>query len=209
MLVIATCIAVFIVLCVAEFGWRRGWLKNEFGRKFVHILVGTFVAFWPLFLTWDQIVLLSIAFVVVVAISKYDGILTAIHSVQRPTWGEVFFAITVGALAAVTHDGWIYMTALLHMSLADGFAAILGLRYGKSNRYKVLGHPKSMAGTLTFFVISLVILLGYTIGTGYNIALPAILGIALVATALENVSIKGLDNLTVPFWIAVMLNWLS
>lgn len=209
LLLLLTCIAVFVVLCAGEWGWRKGWLKNEIGRKFVHILVGTFVAFWPLFLSWNQIVLLSIAFIAVVSISKYDGVFKAVHSVQRPTWGEIFFALTVGLLAAVTHDGWIYMTALLHMSLADGLAAIAGLRYGKGNRYKILGHDKSLAGSLTFFVVSLFILFGYTIGTGYSVVLPFVFGISIVATILENISLHGLDNLTVPLWVAITLSLLK
>src|SRR5687768_7390996 len=106
MLILATCLAVFAVLCAAEFGWRRGLLRNEFGRKFVHIVVGTFVAFWPLFLTWEQIIFLSLAFITVVLVSKKLRLFRAIHSVQRPTYGEAFFAITVGLLAFVTQDGW-------------------------------------------------------------------------------------------------------
>ena len=206
MLVIAVCLVVFAVLCIAEFGWRRGWLKNEIGRKFVHIIVGSFVAFWPLFLTWNQIILLSFAFAAVVMVSKRLKIFRAIHSVQRPTYGELFFAVTVGALALVTHDGWIYMAALLHMSLADGFAAIIGIRYGKSSRYKVLGHTKSIIGTLTFFILSVLILDAYSVGTSH-IEPPMIGLIALGATMLENVSAKGTDNITVPIWIAVALSF--
>ena len=41
---------VFAILAFSELGWRRFWLKGEVGRKFVHISVGTFVAFWPYFL---------------------------------------------------------------------------------------------------------------------------------------------------------------
>lgn len=206
MLVVAVCVVTFIILCIGELGWRRGWLRNEFGRKFVHILVGSFVAFWPLFLTWNQIFFLSAAFVIVVAASKYLGIFRAIHSVQRPTWGEIFFAVSVGLLALLTRDGWMYMAALLHMSLADGLAAIIGTRFGKHTTYTVLGHTKSIIGSATFFVTALIILIGYGIGTNTHISVAVLLGASFVATLLENVSTRGLDNITVPVWVAIVLN---
>lgn len=200
---------VFCLLLIGEYLSRYRKLPPEICRKFIHITVGSFVAFWPLFLTWNQIFLLSAVFVVVIGLSKYLKILRAIHSVQRPTWGEVFFALSVGLLALLTQDGWMYMAALLHMSLADGLAAVIGVRYGKKNRYSVLGHVKSFTGTLTFLSISLVILIGYSVGTDTPISPLVLIGTSLVAAILENVSTRGLDNITVPVWIAIVLSSLG
>ncbi len=203
--VFLVCLTVFVVLFAAEMAWHKGWLKGELGRKFVHIAIGSYVAFWPLFLTWNQIILLSGSFIAVIAVSKYLNIFRAIHTVHRPTWGEAFFAVVVGLLALVTQDGWVYMTALLHMSLADGLAAIIGVHLGKQTQYKVLGHTKSVVGTAAFFMISVGLLLVYTTGAGTNLNLAEVLLIASVATMLENISLRGFDNLTVPLWVAVAL----
>lgn len=203
-----TCLAVGAVLLLAEFGKRKGWLAHEFGRKFVHIIIGTFVAFWPLILSWPQIILLSISFIIGIVVSRWLNIFKAIHSVQRPTWGEVYFAAAVGILAFVTRDGWIYMAALLHMALADGMAAVIGVRFGARNKYVVFGHTKSFIGSTTFFVISLGIIVGYTYQSDAAINPLVVGGIALVATALENMSPKGLDNITVPVWVAIALTLL-
>ncbi len=206
MLLLAVCFVTFVILCFAEFGWHRGWLRNEFGRKFVHIFVGSFVAFWPLFLTWNQIFLVSAAFVIVIVVSKKFHIFRAIHSVQRPTWGEALFAVSVGLLALLTRDGWMYMAALLHMSLADGLAAIIGTQFGKRNRYTIFGHTKSIVGSAVFFLVSVSILGLYSMGTDTPIDPLMIGGIALVATALENLTAYGLDNITVPVWVAIVLS---
>lgn len=206
MLLVIVCAVVGCILAAAELGWRRGWLRNEFGRKFIHIFVGSFVAFWPLFLTWNQIIMLSVAFICVVSVSKKLRLFRSIHSVKRPTGGEVFFAISVGLLALLTQDGWMYMVALLHMSLADGLAAVIGTTYGKSSRYKVMGHTKSIVGSMTFLVISVGILIGYSIGTQTYIAPVMLLGMAAIATILENLSSYGLDNITVPVWVAIILS---
>jgi phytol kinase len=198
-------LAVFLILVTSELGWRRGWLHGEFGRKFVHILVGSFVAFWPFYMTWGEIRLLSAAFLVVVAFSNWLKIFKVISSVQRPTFGEFCFAAVVGLLTFVTHSKGIYAAALLQMSLADGFAAVIGTRFGVGNRYHILSHAKSVAGTATFMVISAALLLGYARFSvaGLSIGL-AVFG-TLAAAALENIAPLGLDNLAVPLFIGLLL----
>lgn len=203
----ATVLGILTFLIVNELWWRRHKIHDEFSRKLVHITVGSFVAFWPFYLSWTEIELLSIAFLLVVGLSKYLNLFQAIHSVQRPTWGEVFFALAVGTIALVTHDQWIYMAAVLQMSLADGLAAVVGVRFGNSNRYRVFGQDKSVVGTLTFLVISIVILVGYGLqAPGVNFS-AGLIGVSLIATIWENIGILGSDNLLVPLVVALLLGY--
>lgn len=198
-------IVVLTLICISELLWRIRDIDIEYTRKFVHISAGTFVAFWSLYLSRNEILLLSAGFVLVVVVSRYTKFFKAIHSVQRPTWGELFFAVAVGLLAYVADSHWIYSAALLVMSVADGMAAIIGMKFGKSNRYTIFGYAKSLAGTLSFFLVTIIILTVNAIFTP-GIFSGWFIGIALVATALENVSIRGLDNLIVPLFVAVTLN---
>lgn len=204
MAIILTVLAVLALLVGNEFWWRRHEVHNEFSRKFIHVSVGSMVATWPFYLSWNEIKLLSLAFLVVVGVSKYLHIFRALHSVQRPTWGELYFALAAGIAAFITHDPWIYMTALLQMSLADGFAGILGVRYGKQS-YLVFGHRKSLVGSLSFFIVSLGILLVFEIMTGTGRSPLFYTGIAALATLIENVGVTGLDNLLVPVLVAGLL----
>jgi len=204
---VLTMLVVFVMLCLSELGWRRGYMTNEIGRKFVHIMVGSFVAFWPFFLSWNQIRLLSLGFLIVVIISKYMHLFQAIHSVQRPTYGEVFFALVVGLLTFITKSKGIYAAALLQMSVADGMAAVVGVEYGLKWRkgcYKILGHPKSVIGTTAFFLVSAAILFGYSADT-MRLAAGWAVVLAAGASLLENLAIAGLDNLLVPLLVAVAL----
>lgn len=201
-------VTVFLILCLAEIGWHKGWMESELGRKAVHMSVGTFVAFWPFFLSWWQVQLLSAAFLVVVILSKSFRIFNVVHSVQRPTYGEICFALIVGILPFVTQDRAIYAAAVLLMGLADGLAAVIGTKYGGMTRYHVLGHAKSVVGTLTFFVVSLGILGGYVVFSPAGFS-PWLILIAVVATLIENVAVLGLDNLFVPLVTALALVWLK
>jgi dolichol kinase len=198
-------LVVFVLLLLSEMWWRRRQVHGEFSRKFVHITVGSFVAFWPFFLSWRDIELLSVAFLLSVAASKYLRLFQAIHSVQRPTLGEFFFALAVGLVALTTHNKWIYAAALLQMGLADGLAAVIGVRYGNRLKYLVFKHPKSLAGTLTFFVVSFGILTGFSHWSGMPLGLVYILTVSVAASILENLAVLGLDNLLVPLFIALLL----
>lgn len=205
MYIVLTVIFVLVLLLCNEYWWRKKGSHSEVGRKFIHLTVGSFVAFWPFFLSWNQIRVLSATFIIAVAISKYFHLFKAIHSVQRPTWGEIYFAIAVGAVTLITQNKWVYMAAILQMSLADGLAAIIGVAYGKKSQYLILGQTKSLIGTATFIVVSVYILLSFTYLSGIPISLVAIFGLSYAAAMLENIGVFGLDNLFVPIFISIVL----
>jgi phytol kinase len=197
--------AVVAVAILMKESWSRGKTHGELSPKHVQITHGSFVAFWPLYLSWHEIIILSLVFVGGILLSQQLNIFKAIHSVQRPTWGEVFFGLSVGMVAVITHNPAVYAVALLHMSLADGFAAVVGARYGASNAYQVFGHRKSVAGSVTFAVVSALILTGFALHqhTGFEfVFIPLILGAAI----LENFAVRGIDNLLVPLMIAFVLS---
>lgn len=208
MTLVLSVLAVLAVLVGSELHWRRHYVRDEFSRKFVHITVGSFVAFWPFWLSWQEIRLLSLAFLIVVITSKYLGLFQAIHSVQRPTWGEIFFAAAVGVLTFITQDAWIYAAALLQMSLADGLAAVIGTRFGKRYKYSVFGHTKSIVGTATFFVTSLLIIIAYNFSSGSSsteLSWDLMVLMSALASLIENVGVQGLDNLLVPVAVALLI----
>lgn len=203
--VIASVIVVFLLLLASELWWRHRGVKGEFSRKFIHVTVGSFTAFWPFFMSWNSIRFLSFAFLVVVAASKYLGFFKAIHSVQRPTWGELFFAVVAGSITFITHDKWIFAAALLQMSLADGLAAVIGVRFAGRHQYKVFGHVKSYIGSTAFLCSSVLILLGYVHFSRHVLPTTRLLTIAAAATAIENLGVRGSDNLLVPLVAAILL----
>ncbi len=205
MALLLTALAVLIILVLNEVLWQKKDVHGEFSRKFVHVSVGSFVACWPFYLSWRQIEILGLAFLVGVTISKYLKIFQAIHSVQRPTLGEAFFAISIIALAFMTHNKWIYAAAALQMGLADGLAAIVGLRYGRRQSYVILDHTKSVIGTLTFFIVAVLILLAFSHYSGITLSDKRILTTAAIASVLENVAVVGIDNLLVPLAVALLL----
>src|ERR1044072_1948623 len=161
MLTALAVIVVFVILVFAEYLSRYKGVHSELTRKFVHILVGAFVAFWPFFLSWGQIQALSILFLVSVLFSVKFHVFGSIHAVSRNAMGEVLFAAVIGILAFISSNEWVFAAAMLLLSLADGLAAIVGLAYGGGNSYHIMGRTKSVAGSIAFLCTSFAILFWY------------------------------------------------
>jgi phytol kinase len=199
---------VFMLLLTAEYLWRVKHYHSEITRKFVHISVGSFAAFWPWMITRSQIELIALAFLAVIILSRVFTIFSSIHLIGRKTVGEIFFALSIGGVALITPNRYIFMAALLQLSIADGMAAIIGTNFGQRFRYTVFGHSKSLLGSLTFLICSVTILAVYFFLSHANSAWPTLIWLPIVATLLENVGISGSDNILVPVTVAVVLRLL-
>jgi phytol kinase len=203
--------AIFIVLVISELLWRKHKLSDELTRKTVHVFVAVFVAFWPFYMSYKQIQLIAVAFLVVILFSRYLHIFKGILHVKRKTFGDLFFPLSILILALLEPQNLIFMIAMLHIGLSDGIAAIVGKRIGKKNQYKVFGQIKSVAGTLTFIIISYLILLSVKFmkpGEVMSLTWLNVLILPPILAFVENISTFGADDLTIPLVLLVVLKWL-
>ena len=205
MLAIAAIVVVFLILIFSEYLSRSKGVHSELTRKLVHILVGMFVAFWPFFLSWRQIQLLSLLFLITVLVSIKLNVFNSIHAVSRNSIGEVLFAVVIGVLAFISTNEWVFAAAMLHLSLADGLAAVVGLAYGEHNSYRIMGRVKSLAGSLAFFFASVAIMFWYVSFSGAGGSAVAMFWLPVIATVAENLSGEGTDNLVIPLLVALVL----
>jgi dolichol kinase len=208
--VILSLIAVAAVLLIDEFLWRKKIIHGELKRKLVHITVTAFVAFWPWIMSWRAIQLLGIAMVIVLLLNRQVKVLHYLGGIRQKTYGDVFLALSITTTALITDEKIFFAIAMLHVALADGFAAIIGTKFGKNYKYRIFGHTKTVIGSMAFWVISLFILGGgllmahnlipYSHYAALLIALPPIL------TITENIAVYGMDNLAIPIVIIIALN---
>jgi phytol kinase len=205
MLAVLAVFVVFVILVLSEYLSRYKGMHSELTRKLVHILVGVFVAFWPFFLSWGQIQILSLSFLVVILISIKFNIFRSIHAVKRGVLGEVLFALVVGILAFIVTDKWIFAASMLHLSVADGMAAVVGLGWGDHNKYRIFGHAKSVAGSLAFFFSSIAIMCLYVAFSDATVEAVTLLWLPVAATIAENVAVQGSDNMVIPLLVGLVL----
>lgn len=196
---------VFLILLGAEYLSRNKGLHSELSRKLVHISVGTFAAFWPFFLSWRQIQVLSIIFLVGMVMSVRLHFFRSIHDVERKATGEILAVTIVALLSFITTSEWVFMAAMLHLSLADGLAAVVGVLYGDNNSYKILGEQRSLAGSLAFFFTSAIIMVFYAAFSGAVYSSVTVLWLPVAATFIENVAVRGSDNVAIPLLVAFVL----
>lgn len=205
---IALSLGLILLLLVAnEVLWRKKELEPETARKIIHITVGTFIAFWPLYMSWQTIQILSLALLAGVAVSYQFGVFGAIHNVSRRTGGELWYPVGIGLAAVTTVQPWIFTVAVLHLSLADGLAAIVGKKYGIMH-YRVGEHTKSIIGSFAFLVVSSALCMFAFIVLrdelpGISLAVFAVT--PFLATAVESISRHGLDNVLIPLAVVVAL----
>ena len=229
-------LALFITLVLAlveiralDFAAHRGWIESRLSRKLIHILTGPlFVLCWLLFPSPDlwyyrwlaalvpllftaQFALIGLGIVKdeasVKAMSRSGDRREILH-------GPLYYGIIFVVMTLVFwKDSPIGMIAVMLMCGGDGLADIMGrgLRSPKLPWNK----DKSVAGSLgmllggwvlTAFILFIFVLKGVFAGPFTGYLLP-ITYLAVLATLVESLPIKDMDNITVTL-AAVALGYL-
>jgi phytol kinase len=230
-------LAFFITLVVAlaeirllDFAAHRGWIESRLSRKLIHIFTGPlFVLCWLLFPTPDVwyyrwlAALVPLLFTVQFAMIGL-GLVKDEASVKAMSRngdrreilrGPLFYGIIFVIMTLVFwKDSPIGIIAVMLMCGGDGLADVLG-RGIKSPRLP-WNRDKSVVGTLGMllggWVLTLLILGIYVLakvpGFGpFGIYLLPVTVIAMVATLVESLPLKDVDNITVTL-VAVALGYL-
>jgi dolichol kinase len=128
------------------------------------------------------------------------NLLTSVNDVERQTYGQ--YVLSLGYLCTYivsVSNPRVFIPAILIITFADSLAGLVGTLLKSKIR--------TWAGSITFFLVALGILIGYGDGLTYPwqgmyFFAPAI---ALGLTVLERKTPLGFDNLTVPVAAALFL----
>ena len=186
----------------------------EISRKVLHIMVGNVAFILPIFVTKE-----IMAFVAAGPFILFTFLMspyTPIKKIRGKTssaghgMGLVYYSITWTILAYLFFDNMVVIAiGIFTMSYGDGFASVIGLRFGKK-KYNIFGDTKSYIGSFAMFIftfiVAIVALFDYQISITVVVIL-VLLSIGFIAAIVEGVTPKGLDNLTAPF-AAVFVYWL-
>lgn len=200
-----------LILIASEVLWRKRVLRGEYGRKVVHMAAGLSVAFWPFIMSFTAIQIIALAAGLTIVASRKFKIFHAIHDVPRLTYGEILYPLSILILASIAQANWIFTVSVLFIALADGMAAIVGKKWAsKKYTFKVGRSKKSALGTTAYILFAYVSLaVGLLIGgkevmTESPLIIFALL--PLTGAFLEVVSPLGLDNITAPLLVMLVLN---
>ena len=188
---------------------------KEASRKFIHIMLGNWWIIAMIFFTnvWFA-AFVPATFVIINYISYKKDIIKVMERDEQDGFGTIYYALTLLILAiisfGISNDPSLGLVPTLVMAYGDGFAAIVG-KLIKSKKYKLGDTKKSFAGSLTMFFISTLLIGGYLIfkhgdifwQTGHWPLVSCLM--AFFITAVEAISGKGTDNITVPLGTLAML----
>lgn len=200
---IGCCVSYAYVLILLIVGMRLEKVSKEISRKFVHIMTANWWFIVMLFFDkpfWPMVVGLS--FVIVNIITYKYGLFTCIERDDKAKdKGTIYYAVTLVMLVILSYyydDMFVGLIGSLIMGYADGLAALVGKKFNWIP-YSIRGNKKSMSGSLTMFVMTLIIVcIIVKYASPDKLMMQKTLVISILATFLEAISIKGRDNLTVP-----------
>ena len=201
-----------LVIIGAKIFEKKG---KEASRKFIHIMLGNwwFIAMYYFTNVWFA-AFVPATFVIINYISYKKDLIKVMERDVQDGLGTVYYAISLLILVIVSFGVYkepsLGLIPNLVMAYGDGLAGLLG-RMIKSKRYKLSDTKKSVAGSITMFVISTLLIGGYLaywhqdvfFDTPHWPLVTVLIGFAI--TAIEAISEKGTDNITVPLGTLCML----
>jgi len=177
-----------------------------FGRKFLHIMTGNIAFLLPIFQTREIMAFIA-AFPFVIftyLMSKHSPIksIKGKTSAAGHGMGLVYYSISWTILAYIFFDNkLIIAVGILSMSYGDGFASLIGSRFG-INKFDIYDNQKSYIGSFMMFIFSFLLIIIALVFYGFPInfnVLMILVVISICSMVTEVITPKGLDNLTVPF----------
>ncbi len=215
-LIIATFLISLILLFVMLLKKKTN-LSDEILRKIVHITVSNWWIFNLFFIKDPQIALIApIIFICVNSIFVFkpeSGVKFGFSSNTRNI-GLVYYPISFLILIYFCYNNKLAYAAgtigAMSMGYGDGFAALIGLKWGKRKVSKYTGN-KTYLGTFFMAVIcNFVSLITLTLMSDLSISSIVYFSIiiGLSGALIELVTPKNLDNLSVPLGLALITGML-
>lgn len=211
MFIVVVFFLVGVLVAAAELVRRMMNGGSEMTRKFVHVVAGVLMMSSP-FVFHSGIPVLVITGIMVIAtfLSIKLDFLKSLHGTDRTSYGTTYHPLSFFILVLLFWDRSpeILTISISILAIPDALAAMVGQRVKDPHYIELDLERKTVEGTLTMFVSSLLCIFflfdHFDIQTSASTAL-VILVTALFVTGWELISFKGSDNLTVPLSAAFIL----
>ena len=192
-----TAIAILLLFCALLAGLHR--IRNhplaqpERLRKTLHIATGSAAFAFPFLFETPAPVWALVGIILVIMVLRRGD--PATRTVTSRGYGELFMPLAIAVLFSLSRGQppALYWLPLFFLVFADSLAALVGTQIGR-HAYG----SKTLEGTATFLAVALA-------GSRAVLPPPAAAALALGATALEHLSWRGFDNLSVPLGSYLLL----
>jgi len=173
--------------------------NKEIVRKIIHIGIGPLIPIAQ-FLKIDQNSALIFTGIVtlMIFINYTYKLFPTIEDIERKSYGTLFYCLSLFILIYLfwDKDPYALIAGFFIMTFGDGLAGLIGKSFN-SKSWIFFKQKKSLFGTMTMFLISLIVVfsIGYAQQNSLNLNYFTI---AFFATLLEQFSVLVIDNFIVP-----------
>ena len=185
--------------------------QRELSRKIVHIGTGPVLPLaWLLHIPFSIAVPCALVVTLLAFINHRWNLLPAVEDVGRNSYGTVAYGIAICLLLILfwAEHPAAACAGVLVMAFGDGLAGLIG-RAVRSPSWTILDQRKSIIGTTTMAIASAVVLLALVLMTQSQLTPFRLLAVCTLAVGLEQLSVWGIDNLTVPLGVALSWTWMT
>ena len=202
------CIYIFSIFFLSWIFQKYKPNNNELKRKIIHIGIGPLIPIAKfLEIAQNSALFFTGIISLLVLINYIFKIIPTIEDVERKSYGTLFYCLSLFILISLfwDKDPYSLITGFFIMTFGDGLAGLVGKTFN-SRSWFFLKQKKSLIGTLTMFLTSLIVVssLGYAKQNSLNLNYFTI---AFIATLLEQISFLGIDNFVVPILSALSFNF--
>jgi len=182
--------------------------SREIVRKIIHIGIGPLIPIAQFLKINQNSALIFTGIVSLMVFTNYNyKLFPTIEDVERKSYGTLFYCLSLFILIYLFWDKNPYalISGFFIMTFGDGLAGLIGKSFN-SKSWIVFEQKKSLYGTITMFLTSLIVvcLIGYAQQNSLNLNYFTI---AFFATLLEQFSVLGIDNFIVPISSALFFNF--
>ena len=202
-------ISILYIVIIIGISTRLIHLPFEFSRTFTHILVINwwFIASFFIIDYWMAISA-PIFFIIFNTLNVMYNWIPSINTKRRDSnKGPIYYSIAVFLLTVATfHTPSFHIVGgigLLVMAYGDGFAALIGQKYG-THAYTIFKGHKTLEGSLTMFIVSMIVVTTYQYIQLGQVEFIQVFMLSLIATLVEAISPHGIDNLFIPILVSLL-----
>jgi len=183
--------------------------SREIVRKIIHIGIGPLIPIAQFLKINQNSALIFTGIVSLMVFINYTyKLFPTIEDVERKSYGTLFYCLSLFILIYLFWDKNPYalISGFFIMTFGDGLAGLIGKSFN-SKSWIFLKQKKSLYGTITMFLTSLIVIcsIGYSKQNSLNLNYFTI---AFIATLHEQFSALGIDNFIVPISSALFFNFL-
>jgi len=209
--IVLTIVAPFGALGVASIVRKCG-VGAEGSRKLVHILLSNWILLAiAVYRSAYTACILPACFILLNYLSYRKRIFSAIERDENNTLGTVWYAVSLFLLCLAGYSlgmPWIAACGMMAMGYGDGLGALVGKRWGKLY-FPGIHSKKTLEGIFTVMIFSGlstgIVCAIYAPNLVPHFALYAALSCAIPAAAIELFTPRGIDNLTLPLGVSLIV----